>query len=415
MTTVSRWRRTPSRRVMAIGGVALSLAFAMTWFVAKVGGAPSNEDAAPSAQSKKQQNQPFSPTPAQWATLTIEPVGRQVFRAGRITEGKIAVDEDRSTPIFSPYAGRVTKLLARPGDMVVPGQPLFMIEAADMVQAQTDFIAAVTGVNKARSQLSVAEIIEKRHRDLYKDKAVALRELEQAQLSLVAAQNDMRAAETALEAVRNRLRILGRNDAEIKSFEETGRISAETPISAPIGGTIVQRKVGPGQYIASGATDPVFVVGDLSTVWLVAYVRETDAPKVQVEQQIAFTVLAYPDDVFRGNVKYVAATLDPATRRLLVRATISNRAGQLTPEMFANVTIFTDEGDFAPAVPRDAVIYEGNTARVWVVHDDKSIELRQVKLGVADGRMLPVLGGLKPDEKVVTKGSLFIDRAAVGS
>jgi cobalt-zinc-cadmium efflux system membrane fusion protein len=79
----------------------------------------------------------------------------------------------------------VTKLMARPGDVVVPGQPLFMIEAADMVQAQTDFIAAVTAVNKARSQLSVAEIIEKRHRDLYKDKAVALRELEQAQLSLV--------------------------------------------------------------------------------------------------------------------------------------------------------------------------------------------------------------------------------------
>ncbi|MEA2914850.1 MAG: rane fusion protein heavy metal efflux system, partial [Bradyrhizobium sp.] len=64
---------------------------------------------------------------------------------------------------------------------------------------------------------------------------------------------------------------------------------------------------------------------------------------------------------------------------------------------------------------RDAVIYEGNTARVWVVHDDKSLELRQVKLGVAEGRMLPVLDGLKPNEKVVTKGSLFIDRAAVGS
>jgi cobalt-zinc-cadmium efflux system membrane fusion protein len=347
--------------------------------------------------------------------LTIETVTRQVFRAGRITEGKIAVDEDRATPIFSPYAGRVTKLLARPGDTVVPGQPLFTIEAADMVQAQNDFIAAMTAVNKARSQLSVAEIVEKRHRDLYKDKAVALRELEQAQVSLVAAQNDMRAAETALEAVRNRLRILGRSDAEIKSFEQTGKISAETPISAPIGGTIVQRKVGPGQYINNGASDPVFVVGDLSTVWLVAYVRETDAPKVQVEQQIAFTVLAYPDEVFRGNVKYVAATLDPGTRRLLVRATVSNRARQLTPEMFANVTIFTDEGDFAPAVPRDAVIYEGNTARVWVAHDDKSIALRQVRLGVADGRMLPVLDGLRPGEKVVTKGSLFIDRAAVGS
>jgi cobalt-zinc-cadmium efflux system membrane fusion protein len=376
---------------------------------------PATANATESANEPKNPNKPFTPTEAQWKTLTIEPVGKQVFRSGTVTEGKIAVDEDRSTPVFSPYAGRVTKLLARPGDTVKSGQPLFTIEAADMVQAQTDFIASVAAVNKARSQLSVAEIVEKRHRDLYKDKAVALRELEQAQVSLVAAQNDMRAAETALEAVRNRLRILGRSDEEIRSFEQTGKISAETPISAPIGGTIVQRKVGPGQYLASGASDPVFVVGDLSTVWLVAYVRETAAPKVQVEQQLAFTVLAYPDEVFRGNVKYVAATLEPATRRLLVRATISNRTGQLTPEMFANVTIFTDEGDFAPAVPRDAVIYEGNSARVWIARDDKSIELRQVRLGVADGRMLPVLDGLRPGEKVVTKGSLFIDRAAVGS
>ena len=127
-----------------------------------------------------------------------------------MTEGKIAVDEDRSTPIFSPYSGRVTKLLAKPGDAVTTGQPLFVIEATDMVQTQNDFIAAVTAMNKAHSQFTLAEAVEKRHRDLYKDKAVALRELEQAQASLVAAKNDVRAAETALEAARNRLRILGR-------------------------------------------------------------------------------------------------------------------------------------------------------------------------------------------------------------
>src|SRR5260370_15926725 len=144
MTTESRWRRKPPRHMVAMAAVAVALAFAMTWFVAKRGGADIAENTALSGQPKKQPNQPFSPTPAQWATLTFETVGKQVFRAGRITEGKIAVDEDRSTPIFSPYAGRVTKLLARPGDVVVPGQPLFMIEAADMVQAQTDFIAAVT-------------------------------------------------------------------------------------------------------------------------------------------------------------------------------------------------------------------------------------------------------------------------------
>ena len=80
------------------------------------------------------------------------------FRAEHVTEGKIAVDEDRSTPVFSPYAGRVTKLLARPGDQVTQGQPLFVIEAADNVQAQNDFIAAMTGLNKAKSALDLAQL-----------------------------------------------------------------------------------------------------------------------------------------------------------------------------------------------------------------------------------------------------------------
>src|SRR5215831_8767510 len=122
----------------------------------------------------------FVATEAQWAALRVDAVTRQVFRTAHETEGKIAVDEDRSTPIFSPYSGRVTKLFAKPGDQVERAQPLFVIEATDMVQAQNDFTAAATAVNKARSQFAVAETVEKRHRDLYRDKAVALRELEQA-------------------------------------------------------------------------------------------------------------------------------------------------------------------------------------------------------------------------------------------
>ena len=101
----------------------------------------------------------FYPTAEQWATLTIEPVQRQVFRSERITEGKIAVDEDRSTPIFSPYAGRVLKLFVKPGDTVAVGQPLFTVQATDMVQAQNDFISAATGLNKARSAQSAGETV----------------------------------------------------------------------------------------------------------------------------------------------------------------------------------------------------------------------------------------------------------------
>src|SRR6476646_7169397 len=95
------------------------------------------------ADQDKQEEGKFRPTPAQWATLTVQPVELHTFRTEHLTEGKIAVDEDRSTPIFSQYAGRITKLLVAPGDMVQRGQPLFVLEASDSVQAQSDFITAL--------------------------------------------------------------------------------------------------------------------------------------------------------------------------------------------------------------------------------------------------------------------------------
>jgi len=405
--------RTLSLRLQALIVLVLVVAGgAVAWALkSHNNGKAGDADTAISSQSKRPRGL-FYPSSTQWATLTVEPVQQKVFRSEHVTEGKIAVDEDRSTPIFSPYAGRVTKLFVKPGDIVTVGQPLFTVEAADMVQAQNDFISAATALNKARSAANLAQINDKRQRLLYEGKAVPLKEVQQAQGALDAAQNDVRSAEVALEATRNRLRILGKTDQEITDFQEKGTINPATPIYAPIAGTIVQRKVGPGQYVGSGASDPVFIIGDLATVWLVAFVRETDAPLVHVGQPIYFTVLAYPDRTFPATISYVAASLDPNSRRLLVRASVDNSAGLLKPEMFASVKILTGESDIEIAVPRDAIIYEGDTARVWVVRDDKGIELRRIKVGLTNGTMVEVLGGLAPSDRVITKGSLFIDRVA---
>jgi membrane fusion protein, heavy metal efflux system len=355
----------------------------------------------------------FYPTAAQWASLTVEPVQQRVFRSEHVTEGKIAIDEDRSTPIFSPYAGRVSKLFVQPGDTVTAGQPLFTIEATDMVQAQNDFISAATALNKSRSALNLAQINDKRQRSLYEGRAVPLKEVQNARAAFDAAENDVRSAEVALEAARNRLRILGKIDQEITAFHEKGTINPATPIYAPIAGLIVQRKVGPGQYVGSGTSDSVFIIGDLSTVWVVAYVRETEAPTVRIGQAISFTVLAYPERAFPANLSYVAAALDSTTRRLLVRATVNNAAGLFKPEMFASVKILTGEGDTSVAVSRDALIHDGGASHVWAVREaGKAIELRRIKTGLASGNMVEVVEGLAPNDHVITKGSLFIDRLA---
>jgi cobalt-zinc-cadmium efflux system membrane fusion protein len=357
----------------------------------------------------------YVPSAAEWASLTVEPVTERVFRAEHATEGKIAVNEDSSTPIFSPFAGRVTKLLVKPSDKVERGQPLFVVEAADTVQGLNDFVAALSALNSARSKLNLAQIVEKRANDLYAGKAVPLKDWQQSQNDLTTAQNDVRSAETALEAAHNRLRILGRSEEQISAFKETRQISADTPIYSPLEGTVVQRKVGPGQFISSGASDPVFVIGDLSTVWLLAFVRETEASGVAVGQELTFSLLAMPGSQFKARIDYVAAAIDPATRRLLVRATVDNKAGLFKPEMFANVTIYSGEDRPSVGVPKQALIYEGDRVRLWVAHDDKSIELRNIQTGLTNGDLVEVRTNLKAGEKIVTRGSLFIDRAASGT
>src|SRR5262249_47493856 len=207
---------------------------------------------------------------------------------------------------------------------------------------------------------------------------------------------------------------------EISKFSDTGSVSPQMTIYSPIAGTVIQRKVGPGQYINTSsqntsASDPTFIIGDLSTVWLVAYVRESDAPSVRIGQAVHFSVLAYPNRIFPANISYVATSLDTGTRRLLVRATIDNSQRLLRPEMFASVNILTGEGDNSLAVPRDAIIYDGKTAHVWIARDDKSVERREIKTGLSNGQMIQVLEGLREGENVVGKGSLFVDRAAAGS
>lgn len=410
--SLSRFQQFNKQRWAVGAGLAVLTGVAI-FGLSRVGQTPKNHSDV-SSQSRKGLLR-YTPTAAEWASLTIQPVVERAFRAEHVTEGKIAVDEDRATPVFSPYAGRVTKLLARPGDRVTQGQSLFVIEAADNVQAQNDFISAATGMNKAKSQLELAQIQDKRAHDLFEGKAAPLKDYQQSQAALISAQNDMRSSETAFQVARNRLRILGLTDDAIAAFQEKGRINPETTIFAPIAGTVVQRKVGPGQYVNAGASDPVFVIGDLSTVWLTAFVRETDAPAVDVGQEIAFSVLAFPGRVLNARINYVPAAIEPTTRRLMVRATIDNTDGSLKPEMFANVTIYSAGDRPAIGVPKQALIYEGDQVRVWVARDDKTIELRQIKVGLANGDLVEVKGNLSPGENIITKGSLFIDRAASGS
>ncbi len=360
----------------------------------------------------------FRPTKEQWAGLRVIRVEVKAFRSEQITDGNIAINEDTTTPVFSPYSGRVTRVIARLGAQVKKGEPLMAVQATEVVQAQNDLVAALATMNTARSQLRLAEANEKRQHELYLARSGALKDWLQTQAELTTAQNALRSAETARAAARNRLRILGKSANEITAQEDapnTQQMNPEAVVRAPINGTVVQRQVGLGQYIASasgGASTPVYSIGDLSTVWLIANVRESDARTVSVGQPVEVRVLADPGRVFKARLTWIAPSIDATTRRLPVRAEVENPDGALKPVMFASFSIITGGEVAAPAVPQSAVIYEGESARVWVALDDGSVAARSITVGRTNEGMVEVTQGLAAGEKIVASGTLFIDRAA---
>ena len=407
-TSTTRLRR--NRLWLAGGGVAAAAAIVAGFWVMNSG--PGNAVARPEKVTRDTDGA-FRPSETQWASLRLASVRQVSFRDERATDGKIAINEDTTTPVFSPYSGRVTRLIAKPGDVVERGAPLFAIDASEFVQGQNDLVTAVAGVDKARSRLALAQTGEKRQRELLAIRGGALKDLEQAQSDLIGAQGDLRSAEIALAASRNRLRILGRSDEEIGKLEKVDRIGAESIVAAPIAGTVIQRKIGLGQYITVGATDPIFTVGDLSTVWLIANVRESDAPKMKVGAAVEVAVLAYPGRIFNAKLAYVAPALDPNTRRLPVRAEIRNPDHELLPEMFASFRIVSGDSRLMPSVPQEAVVYEGAQARVWVARpEQKSVVTRPIEVGATTNGLVEVRKGLSVGEAVVASGTLFIDRAA---
>jgi cobalt-zinc-cadmium efflux system membrane fusion protein len=378
--------------------------------------APASGEASPQAETAA-----FRPTDRQWATLKIETVQDRVFQPTAETDGRIALDDDRVTPVFSPYSGLVSRLMVRAGDTVQRGQPLFAVNAMELAQAQNDVIAAAAGLKTAKAQLNLAQTNEKRQHALYQAQGAALKDWQQAQVDLATAQGAVNSASIALSSVRNRLRIMGKSDADIAAIEATPdllSLASDSVVHAPIGGTIVQKQIGLGQNIVSasaGASNPVFMIGDLSRVWMVANVREDDAPFLHKGDPVEVRVLAFPGRVFKGRLNYVAAALEATTHRLPVRAEVDNPDGELKPEMFASFRIVTGAEAAHPAVPQNAVVYEGDAAHVWVADDKaKTLAIRPIKAGRSRDGVIEVLAGLKAGEKVVTAGAVFIDRAATG-
>jgi cobalt-zinc-cadmium efflux system membrane fusion protein len=342
--------------------------------------------------------------------LTVVKAEPYSFRLQKQAIGQIAFNEDASTVVATPFSGRVTRVLAKIGDEVVRGDPLFEIDSPEVVQAQTDLIAALHGRDKAESALTIAQRQLDRNNRLLVNKAISQRDADVASNDLASAQSDFKTAEGTLTATRNRLRvIIGRTQEEVDRVERERVVNPLITINAPIDGTVIARKVGPGQYVRSDAGESLYAIANLSTMWLKANVPEVDIPLVRVGHAIEVKVNALPNRVFDAHIIAIGAASDASTRRVAVRSELPNVDRALKSEMFATFKIAIGDGEPSPSVPVDAVIREGDDSFVWVEQKPMQFKRRKVDVGLEQDRRLQVVNGLSENDWVVSRGVIFVE------
>lgn len=411
-TMPPRWRTLAGGAAVAVV-TAVVVAGASQYFDFTGRNAAAKVDPRPVVEARNEDA--LSLTPEQLKQIRTEAVEAVAFQAQLQAIGQIAYNDDLSTPVPSPYSGRIVRVMAKLGDEVKAGTPLFEMESPDMVQAQSDFIAALGAMAKAKTAYEQAKRVAARQEELHKGGAIAQKDWEQAQADLRTADAELKTATGAYSGGRDRLRLLGRSDAEIARLEQDRRADPIAVVRAPLGGTVTVRKVAPGAWVRQDMADALFAVSDLSSMWLVAKVPETEIGAIQLGQNVEVQIPAYPNDRFTAQVSYIGPSVDPATHRVVVRSDIENPGRKLKPEMFANFRIVTREEGATPAVPVSALVRDLDLTEIWVDQGGGKFERRKVETGLQQDGRVQILKGLRPGETVVTQGGVFLTQALVAS
>jgi cobalt-zinc-cadmium efflux system membrane fusion protein len=307
--------------------------------------------------------------------------------------GNATYNAFKTTPVFSAIGGPVHEILVAPGQTVSAGQPLLTVNSPDYSAARSAYI-------KARDAYALADKIYNRAQDLFTHGAIAEADLQQAESTRTQAQADMQASEDALRA-------LGLHDPEAV-VKNPPKMTSQIPVIAPVSGEIVERLVGPGQLLLGGATQ-VFTISDMSSVWVLVNVYQSDMAYVHIGDIVDITTDSYPE-VFHGTISYIAPALDPNTRTLQARIVTNNPGKKLKKDMYVTATVQAGAIRDALTVP-DAAVLRDTENQPFVYAQTKvsnQFERRLVKIGDSLGGRTQITDGLKQGERVVGDGALFL-------
>jgi cobalt-zinc-cadmium efflux system membrane fusion protein len=341
---------------------------------------------------------PGTLTPAQRARLELAPVAPSTFRPTTEVTGTVAFNGDISTQVISAISGPVTRILVEPGARVTPGQALALVSSPD-------YAADVATYRKAEATAANLQRIADLDVQLFKNDALARREMEQAETDAATAAADR---EAALE----QLRALGVDSAGIDAIKQHRAVAAgpQGVVRTPIAGTVVERLVTAGQLLQAGTT-PCFTIAGLSSVWVMAHVFEAELPDVAVGDSADVRLTDDTTRVYRGRVTYVGALVNPDTRATDVRVLTVNPGEALKRDMFVRVAIRAARTRTGLLVPTSAVLRDAQNLPFVFVTSSGGFVRKPVQLGGHVGSSLEVTGGLVPGDTLIVQGGLFLQFA----
>jgi len=401
---LSRTSRSVLLVLIAIGGAAL---FWVKDFVGFADGQSARNEQTASIETGR-------PSPAnadqrvvdlsekQTGSLKIGPVAWREFALVKTSLGTIDFNEHLLVQVFSQYQGKILKAFYNIGDEVQAGNVLFTIDSPDLLAAESTLLASA-GV------LELQKRVLARALNLLKSGGSAQKDVDQAT-------SDQQTAEGNFKAAKDAVRIFGKTEAEIEQVLVDRKFDSTLVVPSPISGRIVARNAAPGFLTQPGVAPAPYTVADLSTMWMLANVIETDAPAYKLGQQVEVRVPAYPDKVFKGHVTALGAMIDPNTHRQLVRSEIDDPEHLLRSGMLASFVIRVGDPVRSLAVPAEGVVREGDgTMTVWSTKDSRRFTKRTVKTGLQQDGWTQIVEGLSPDETVVTDGAVFLsNKLALG-
>ncbi|MBX3308079.1 MAG: efflux RND transporter periplasmic adaptor subunit [Nitrospira sp.] len=329
--------------------------------------------------------------------LVVQPVARSDFRTHRDFPAIVQPNQRNMAEITTLVRGRVVEVYADLGQEVKANAPLAILYSSELGLAQSAYL-------KAKAKLHVAEQAFNRAQFLLQEQVIGEAELQRRQAELLSAQAEGNESH-------DRLKLLGMNDEEFRRLERSRQIRSVVPIVAPFGGRIIGRKLTRGEVVET--TENLFVIADLSEVWVLANIPEKDIPFVHSVHasggtQVDVRINAYPKEVFKGTITYVGDVLDPVTRTMQLRIELPNQDGRLKPEMFSTIRLYSESQPDRLAVPEAALQRDQGRTFVFVQRGVNEYEMREVHIGESNGTLTSILGGLNEGEPVVTHGAFVL-------